>query len=124
MTFGNILAFRVAAPLANAIHRLRALLHGALLKLVLVWASESIVCSGNRDLVRSASLVQVSIRLVSALRIAVPGSDTVNRLGTLLSGALLKIVLKRTGITTVGSSNRNSVCSALLVHVVFLVVLA
>ena len=124
MTFRNILAFRVAAPLANAIHRLRALLHGALLKLVLVWASESIVCSSNRDFVGSASLVQVSIRLMSALRIAVPGSDTVNRLGALLSGALLKIILKRTGITVVGSSNRNSVRSALLVHVVFLVVLA
>ena len=124
MTFRNILAFRVAAPLANTIHRLRALLHGALLKLILVWASESIICSSNGDLVRSASLVQVSIRLMSTLRITVPGSDTVDRLGTALSGALLKIVLKRTGITTVGSSNRNSIRSALLVHVVFLVVLA
>ena len=52
---------------SDTVHWLRALLIGALLKLVLEWAIVSIMVRLNRDLVSPASLVVMSFFVMEAL---------------------------------------------------------
>ena len=92
MILSTVLTFSVITPGANTVHRLGTLLSGALLKLVSIWASISTVGRCNRDIVSSATLVAVCFLVVEASVILVPGTNTVHRLGTLLNGALLKLI--------------------------------
>ena len=89
-------------PRTNTINRLSALLSGALLKLVSVWASISVVGSRNRDLVQSAALVLVGFLVMVACSIHIPSSNTVHWLSTSRNSTLLILVSKWASISVVG----------------------
>ena len=71
----------VGTPRSNTVHRLSTTIVGALLEIVGVWASMSIVGSNHRDLVQSALLVLVGVLVMLARIILIPSANTVHRLG-------------------------------------------
>ena len=105
VTNSLMLAASVGAPLALAVHRLAAAALCAMLKLILMRTSIPIVQSKLSDAIQSAALVLMIFLLVVASVIHAPSTNTVHRLGTLLSGALLKLVGIWASISTVGRSN-------------------
>ena len=124
VTISNMIAAGKESPLTNTVHRLTATILRALLKLILMRTSKSIVQGNLANIIESATLVLVTVSKVVALIINAPSSNTIHRLGTLLSGALLKVVGIWASISTVGRCNRDLVQSAALVVVCFLVVVA
>ena len=111
-------------PVSDTVHWLRALLIGALLNLVLEWASISIVGSRNGDPVCSASLVVVIFLFVEAFTVSIPSTNAINRLRTTRGRALLKLVGISTVITVVSSTGGDLVVSAPPVLVVLGVMVA
>ena len=71
-------ASAIEAPLALAIHRLTATRLGAVLELVLVWASIAIEQSGLAHLVQTAALVLVIFFDIVAGIIRTPRANTVH----------------------------------------------
>ena len=90
------LAFVVAAavnsPLSLAINGLTATTLGALLQLVLVWASKAIVQGNLAHTVHTAALILVVLVVIGASIVGTPRSNTVHRLSTTIVGALLEVV--------------------------------
>ena len=117
----NVLAAVIRSPLALAIHRLTASALGALLELVLVRTLVAIVGRSRAHLVNAAALIVMVNLVMAANSIIVPSSNTVNRLGTFVRGALLKLVSVWASVSIVSRRNRNLVKSASLVLVLFLV---
>ena len=74
----HIRAFSVDIPLALAIHRLTATRLGAVLQLVLVWASIAIVQSRLAHLVEAAALILMVSLTVSTSIILTPSSDAIH----------------------------------------------
>ena len=103
------------APLALAVHRLTAAALRAMLELIFMRTSIPIVQGNLADAIQSAALVLVISFFVVASVIHAPSTNTVHRLGTLLSGALLKLVSKWASISIVGRLDRDLVQSATLV---------
>ena len=99
-------------PVSDTVHWLRALLIGALLKLVLEWASKSIVGSRNGDPVGSASLVVVIFLFVEAFTVSIPSTNAINRLSAAAHSALHIAVSVWASVATVGSSSFHCVRSA------------
>ena len=85
-----MVASAVLAPLTLAVHRLAAAALRALLELVGMRTSIAIVQSDLSNAIQSAALILMIFLLVVASVIDAPSTNTVHRLGTLLSGALLK----------------------------------
>ena len=112
----------IRSPFAFAVHRLATTPLGALLKLILMWASISTVQCSLADLVDSAALILMIPKNILTLSIITPGSYTVHWLSTFLSSALLKLMSVWASITVLSSSNCNLVQSATLVLVGILVV--
>ena len=83
----NTAASAIQAPLALAIHRLTATRLGAVLQLVLVWASIAIVQSRLAHLVEAAALVLMVSLTVSTSIILTPSTDAIDGLETLRCGA-------------------------------------
>ena len=102
VTINNVVAASIRAPLTLTVHRLAASTLGALLQLVVMWASIAIVGSNLADLVDTASLILVVYLIIVASIIVAPCSNTVNRLGAFLSGALLKSIGVWAGVSIVG----------------------
>ena len=96
-----VVASVIHAPSTNTVHRLGTLLSGALLKVVGIWASISVVGGLDRDLVQSAALVLMNLLVMEASIILVPSSDTVDRLDAKLGAALNIGVSIWTGIAIV-----------------------
>ena len=111
----DILAAAIQSPLALAIHRLAAARLRALLESIFMRASIAVVQSNLRHLVHTAALVLVISRFVLAVHVSVPGANAVNRLGTLLRGALLKVVRVRASMAVVLSNGGHLVVTATLV---------
>ena len=84
----------------------------------------SIVQGNLSNAINTAALILMILSFVLTFSVITPGANTVHRLGTLLSGALLKLVGIWASISTVGRCNRDLVQSAALVVVCFLVVVA
>ena len=84
----------------------------------------SIVQGNLSNAINTAALILMILSTVLTFSVITPGANTVHRLGTLLSGALLKLVSIWASISTVGRCNRDLVQSAALVVVCFLVVVA
>ena len=118
-----MLAASIGVPLALAVHRLAAAALRALCETILMRTSKATVQVRLGDTVHSAALVVVIILVVMASVIHAPGTNTVHRLGTLLSGALLKLVGIWASISIVGGLDRDLVQSAALVAVSFLIVI-
>ena len=93
----------IVAPRSNTVHGLSALLGGALLKFVSVWASITIVGRSDSDLVESALLVLVSFLVMEALSISIPRPNTIHRLRATRCRALLVVVAVCAAITIVSS---------------------
>ena len=91
-------ASTIGTPCSQAVHRLGTTLISALLELVGIWASISVMGRSNCDLVQSATLVLVSILVVRASTVLVPTANTVHRLGTTTHCALNIAVSKRTRV--------------------------
>ena len=115
VTRSNMIAASIDSPLAFAVHRLTTSALCAMLKLILMRTSIPIVQGRLRNNVQSATLILVIFLFVVASVIHAPSTNTVHRLGTLLSGALLKVVGIWASISTVGRCNRDLVQSAALV---------
>ena len=113
----DMVAAGVRSPLALAIHRLAAARLGALLKVGIMRASIAVVQGLLGNLVHTAALVLVIGLNVPALIVSIPGADAVNRLGTLLRGALLKVVRVRASMAVVLSNGGHLVVTATLVLV-------
>ena len=120
VTISNVVAASVQAPFTNTVNRLTAFRLGAVLELILVWASKAIVGSSSANLVGSASLVLMTVNQIFTSAVIRPCSNTVHWLGTALRGALLKLISVWASITVVQGRNRDLVESASLVAVVFL----
>ena len=105
VVFSNVIAAAVQAPLADTVHRLTATILRALLQLISMRTSIAIVQGRLSNNVQSAALVLVISFFVVASVIHAPSTNTVHRLGTLLSGALLKLVGIWASISVVGRSN-------------------
>ena len=88
----SILAAAIDGPLAFAIHWLAATTLRALLQVISVWASITIVHGHLAHTVDAAALVLVVLLLVVASIIVAPGANTVSRLSTALRRALLVII--------------------------------
>ena len=82
----------VGFPLTITINGLTATTLGALLQLVLVWASKAIVQGNLAHTVHTAALVLVVLVVLGASIVSAPRSNTVHRLGTTIVGALLEVV--------------------------------
>ena len=78
----SILAAAIDSPLAYAIHWLAATTLRALLQVISVWASITIVHGHLAHTVDAAALVLVVLLLVVASIIVAPGANTVSRLST------------------------------------------
>ena len=102
----------VGTPRSNTVHRLSTTIVGALLEVVGVWASMSVVGSNHRDLVQSALLVLVRVLVMLARIVLIPSANTVHRLGATILGALLKVVHEGACISIVLVYNTDCVCSA------------
>ena len=111
----------IISPRSNTVRWLSALLSGALLKLVSVWASVSIVGRSNRDLVKSAPLVRVCFAIMTTRAIGVPSSDTINWLRATSQCALNIAVSVWASVATVGRGSLNNIGAALLVLVRILI---
>ena len=105
VVFSNVIAAAVQAPLADTVHRLTATILRALLQLISMRTSIAIVQGRLSNNVQSAALVLVISFFVVASVIRAPSTNTVHRLGTLLSGALLKLVGIWASISVVRRSN-------------------
>ena len=105
VTNSLMLAASVGAPLALAVHRLAAAALRALCETILMRTSKATVQVCLGDTVHSAALVVVIILVVMASVIHAPSTNTVHRLGTLLSGALLKLISIWASISVVRRSN-------------------
>ena len=114
----------IISPRSNTVRWLSALLSGALLKLVSVWASVSIVSRSNRNLVESASLVRMRFLIMTARAIGVPSSNTVNRLRAASQCALNIAVSVWASVATVGRGSLNNISAALLVLMSAVIMLA
>ena len=119
-----IVAAAVNSPLSLAINGLTATTLGALLQLVLVWASKAIVQGNLAHTVHTAALILVVLVVIGASIVGTPRSNTVHRLGAALESALLKCIGVWTSVSVVGSSHCNLVQSASLVLVHFIVMFA
>ena len=119
----NVVAAAEHTPLALAIHRLATARLGALLKVGIMRASIAVVQGLLGNLVHTAALVLVISLNVPALIVSVPGADAVNRLGTLLRGALLKVVRVRASMAVVLSNGGHLVKPATLVVVSLIIML-
>ena len=115
VAISNMGAASIGAPLALAVHRLSTAALRALLELVIIWTSIPIVQSNLAHAIDTATLVLVICFIIVASVIHTPRSNTVHRLGTLLSGALLKLVGIWASISVVGGLDRDLVQSAALV---------
>ena len=120
----NMRAAAVNSPLSLAINRLTATTLGALLQLVLVWASKAIVQGNLAHTVHTAALILVVLVVIGASIVGTPRSNTVHRLSTTIVGALLEVVGVWASMSIVGSNNRDLVQSALLVLVGIIIMLA
>ena len=105
VTISDVLAATIQAPLTFAINWLTTAALCALGRLILKWASISTVQGRLSDHIISAALVLVICFIVVASVIHAPSTNTVHRLGTLLSGALLKLVGIWASISVVRRSN-------------------
>ena len=124
VTINNVVAASIRAPLTLTVHRLAASTLGALLQLVLVWASIAIVGSSLANLVDTASLILMVYLIIVASIIVAPCSNTVHGLNALLSGALLKSIGVWAGVSIVSRWHRDQVIPASLVLVHFVKVVA
>ena len=120
----NMSAGTVRSPLALAIHGLAAARLSALLKSILMRASESVVQSNLRHLVHTAALVLVVTQHILALIIGTPSAHAINRLRTPFLDALLQVMRVRAGMAVVLGIDINLVGPAPLVDMIFLEVSA
>ena len=124
VAISDVIAAGVSTPITNTVHGLAAARLGALLKRVLIRTSIAIVQGNLRHLVHTAALVLVISLVIEAFSVGIPGSSAVNRLGTLLRGALLKVVRVRASMAVVLSNGGHLIHSAALVLMLINVVLA
>ena len=117
VAISDMIAAGVSTPITNTVHGLAAARLGALLKRVLIRTSIAIVQGNLRHLVHTAALVLVISLVIEAFSVGIPGSSAVNRLGTLLRGALLKVVRVRASMAVVLSDSSHLVVTATLVLV-------
>ena len=110
-----VVARIVVAPSANTINWLSATLVGALLLVVGVWAGLSIVGRSHGNVVQPASLVLVSLVVMSTRVVLSPRANTVNRLGTASLGALLVLVNVWAGVATMLRWSHHHICAATFV---------
>ena len=92
MTFSNMLAAIKWCPQTLAVHRLSTATGNALLLIMLVRTSVTIVQSNLADTIHTATLIANFLIIVLTRTIDSPSTNTVHRLGTLLNGALLKLI--------------------------------
>ena len=90
VAISNMIAASISFPCTNTVHRLTATALCALNKGIIVRASIAIIQGNLANTVHTAALVLVIFLFVVASVIHAPSTNTVHRLGTLLSGALLK----------------------------------
>ena len=121
VAINNMGAASIGAPLALAVDRLSATTLRALLELVFMRTSITTVQSRLRDLISTASLIMMMKLIVRAYSIVFPSSNTVHRLGTFISSALLKLVGIWASVSVVGRCDRDLVQSAALVLVSFVI---
>ena len=77
-----VVAAAISTPLSLAINGLTATTLGALLQLVLVWASKAIVQGNLAHTVHTAALILVVLVVIGASIVGTPRSNTVHRLST------------------------------------------
>ena len=112
-----MVAGTISSPVPGAIHRLRATRGRALLVVVAVWASDTVVSSVGSDLVKPAPPVLVVRGVVLARPIRSPRTNTVHGLRATRLSALLEVVAKRTAVSIMSSILANLVVPAPLVGV-------
>ena len=105
VAISNMIAASISFPCTNTVHRLTATALCALNKGIIVRASIAIIQGNLANTVHTAALVLVIFLFVVASVIHAPSTNTVHRLGTLLSGALLKLVGIWASISVVRRSN-------------------
>jgi hypothetical protein len=122
MTVLNMSTRAIETPFAFAINWLTTSALSASFEVVLVWASVTIVHGNLAHTVDTAALIlMIALNIVAGIIVA-PRSNTVHRLSTFLSSALLKFIGVCAGVPIVGSWHSDLVQSALLVLVGILVV--
>jgi len=118
------MAAAVYSPLALAVHGLAATTLGALLQVVLVWASITIVHGNLAHTVHAAALILVVIVVIRASIVVAPRANAVNRLRTTIVGALLEGIGVWASVAIVSRWYRHLVQPALLVLVSVLIMRA
>ena len=88
----NMLAASIRRPLTLTVNRLAATALGAVLELIVMWASKTVVSSSLAHTVDTATLILMIGLLVVTSVVGTPSANTVNRLGAALCGALLVII--------------------------------
>ena len=115
VTCRDVIAAAIHSPLALTINRLTATALGAMLQVVLVWTRITVVLGLLAHSIEAATLVLVISIVIGASRVLIPSTNTVNRLGTSIVCALLKLVGIWASISVVGGLDRDLVQSAALV---------
>ena len=77
-----VVASIISSPSSNTVHWLSTASVSALLKLVVVWASMTVVGGSYRHLVQSAFLVLVGMCVVGTRVVCFPRSHTIHWLST------------------------------------------
>ena len=87
-----VIARSIPTPRSSTVHRLRATRGRALLVVVAVWASVSVVSGALGVLVVPAPVVLVVRTLVVARPVSSPGTHAIHRLGAPRGGALPVVI--------------------------------
>ena len=83
----------IGTPCTSAVHRLTATLGRALSKLVVIWASKTIVGCKSAGDICPAPFVAVILVIIEALCKVFPSTNTIDRLTTAICHTLVFIVL-------------------------------
>ena len=121
VTIHNMLAAAVHTPIANTVDGLATARLGARLQAIFVSTSNAVMLCLLGHSVHAAAVVVVFNLVVLANVIISPSTNTVNRLGTLISRTLLKFVHVRASMAIVLSSSGNLVQPATFVAMRILV---
>jgi len=97
-----VVACIISSPSSNTVHWLSTASVSALLKLVVVWASMTVVGGSYRHLVQSAFLVLVGILVMETRVVCFPRSHTIHWLSTSRNSTLDVLVSIQARISVVG----------------------
>ena len=115
VTFTYVMTSIILVPSSNTVHWLSTTIVGALLKLIRVRTSISVVGILQDDLILSALFVTVVVCNIVAERVFIPGSNTINGLRAAAHSTLEVAFCIWASVSIVGRRLTHRICSASLV---------